>query len=223
MKIAALGAVAGLAVAATAQAGVPWDATETHMASFGGPMSPYDDTATLPQFDEMGGQRELVGVCMTYDLSISAQVTAENDSVLPAPDFAVNLSGFATISFGGLSDTVGISTGASFGVGPTDNGGMANGMGPDFHDFGLLSDTANGGDDVFFFPLAQYIGNGTIDATIHAEAGFSVSGTTDSTIQTTMFGASGTVTIEYKYTIIPTPGTAAILGLAGIAGIRRRR
>ena len=218
MKHMALGGAALLAVVASAHAGFP-PGTQMSVQSqvFSGPLSPYDGMVTFNQFDDQGGTLTLLAVCLEYDLTVSANITAENDSVLPAPDFAVNLSGFADISFGGLSDTAAISAGAAFGVGPTDG---IDGSGTDFHDFGALNDMASGSDDQFF-GLGAYIGNGTIDAIIHAEAGFSASGTTDSTIQTSNFQISGKVMITYKY--LPTPGAASLFGIAGLAAMRRRR
>ncbi|MCA9312346.1 MAG: choice-of-anchor E domain-containing protein [Phycisphaerales bacterium] len=218
MKHVALGGAALLAIAASAHAGFP-PGTQFSMETqnFSGPLSPFDATLDFAQFDDQGGTLTLIAVCLDYDLTVSARVTAENDSVLPAPDFAVNLSGFAEVTFAGLSDTTAISTGASFGVGPSDG---TPDSGPDFHDFGVLTDNAAGHDDQFF-GLGPYIGNGTISAMIHAEAGFSVSGTTDSTIKTTNFMVSGSVTITYKY--LPTPGAASLFGIAGLGAMRRRR
>lgn len=218
MKTAVLGAAAVLAASGTAMAGVPWTNESSQTMNFSGPLSPFDTTLTFDQFDDSDPLVDLIGVCIEYDLTVTARVTAENDSVLPAPDFAVNLSGFADFTFGGLSDTAAISTSAAQGVGPSDG---TPDSGPDYHDFGLLSDSASGGDDQYFVGLGPYIGMGTIDATIHAEAGFSVSGTTDSTIKTTDFMVEGSVTIIYKY--VPTPGVASLFGIAGLGVMRRRR
>lgn len=49
---------------------------------------------------------------------------------------------------------------------------------------------------------------------------------TDSTDATYQFAASRTEAygvLFYQFTVVPTPGAAALLGLAGLAGVRRRR
>ena len=217
MKNLMLSTAAAVALTGAAHAGL----SEVQSLNFSFPLSPGDATLTFDQFDDQGGTRVLKEVRLFLDGFIQASVTAENDSTLPAPDFALNLSGNMSVTFGNLSGTglfnETFNTDGS--VGPSDGN---PGSGPDFWDFGTVSDSATDDDDTTT-DLAQYIGGGTIDADIVASGGFSVSGSTDSTLVITDFGASGSVTIEYIYNIIPAPAGLAIFGAAGLAGTRRRR
>ncbi|MEM9082666.1 MAG: choice-of-anchor E domain-containing protein [Planctomycetota bacterium] len=75
--------------------------------------------------------------------------------------------------------------------------------------------------------IAEFAGNGTqsvsflFDGEFNANAS-STSGQTDTTITSTVQGA-GSFRVVYIYEIIPTPGSAALLGVAGLAAARRRR
>ncbi|MDX9911875.1 MAG: choice-of-anchor E domain-containing protein [Phycisphaerales bacterium] len=220
MKINRLSGVAALAAASTFAAA---DITsETQNFSF--PLSPGGTTLNFAQFDTLGGTRELCKVTFEFDATVQGQVTAENDSSLPAPNFGVQLTGFLTLDVGApavLSGFGGINEVASQGVGPSDGN---TGSGPDFHDFGLLSDNISGMDmTTLLADFAQFIGGGTVPVAIAGSAGFSVSGTTDSSLDITNLGASGSVTITYEYKIVPAPASVALLGLGGLVAGRRRR
>jgi hypothetical protein len=160
----------------------------------------------------------LDSVQIELDATIGASVTAENDSPNPAPNFGVDLTGFATFSTNSLSTVAAIAQNAmSPGVDPTD--GIA-GSGPDFHNFGSVtgSNSANSATlSVGLFDVA-----GTLNGTVSGQGGFSFSGTTDASLSIADFAAEGVARVIYNYTI-PTPGAAAILGLAGLAATRRRR
>ncbi len=214
----ALGAIAAVTLASSAAFADSLEITQTMDWEF--PLSPGQQTLSFDQFDDLGGTLILEGVSMSFDGSVSAAVTAENDSSLPSPDFALNMTGFVSVSFGTLDDFAGYNeVFASGGVDATDG---VPGSGPDFHDFGTVGDTATG-DDSTTTGLGVYIGGGTIDAVVDATGGFSISGSTDSSLTFEDFMSSGTVTIVYKYSLVPAPGALALLGLAGVAGRRRRR
>lgn len=217
-SLCAIGAI--VVAAGTAQAGF-FDSTQSQSMMFGFPLSPNDAVLTFDKFDTMGGTRVLKAVGLEFEGSVTVQVTAENDSTLPAPEFAIGLTGFVDVSGpAGLAGVGTVSQSAGpVSVGPSD--GVPEG-GPDFHDFGLLSDTFMG-DDLLFFGIDDFIGPGSFDVNVHGEAGFAASGTTDSAIRTSNFRADGEVTVIYYYNIIPSPGAAALMGLAGLVGLRRRR
>lgn len=219
-------AAAGLALAAGAWADPPTDSV-VQTWNFGFQLSPGGASMDFAQFDTSTGNpnatRELQKVIITIDVTIGANITAENDNIDPAEFFGVNLTGLATLDFGTLgagaaiiqNDTVPGGVGGSDGV---------PGSGPDFWDFGFVSGSDSDMDMTSdAATLAQFIGNGTMTATIAGSGGFAVSGASNSTINVTDFGASGTVTIEYLYKIIPTPGSAALIGLAGVVAVGRRR
>lgn len=212
MKIVCLAVLAG--AAATSLAGVD---TQTQNWSF--PLSPNTATLTFNKFNDAGGTKVLTKVEMLFNAGMGANVTAENDSTLPAPDFAVNLSGFVTVSFSSLSGFAGLTQSGSAGVAATD--GISD-SGPDFHNFGYLSDSDFGSDDTTS-GLGGYYGPGTINATVFGSGGFSVSGTTDSTLHLSDFTGSGDVTIKYYWDPVPAPASLGIAAMGMIVAGRRRR
>jgi hypothetical protein len=203
-----------------AAAGAANAAVVTQTLPFAFPLSPGNQVLAFNQFN--GALGTLTKVEMLFDGTIDASATAENDSVLAAPGFALNLSGNMSVTFATLSGVGIVNTNFFQALAPTDNGGTANGSGPDFHDFGNVGDVI-GGDDDTMSGLGVYVGGGTINANINGSAGFSFSGTTDATLGIDDLGTAGEVTINYYYDPIPAPGAAALLGLAGVAGTRRRR
>ena len=206
------------AALATIVAGSAAADTIVQSQDFSFPLSPNSAILSFDQFDSSLG--ELKSVEILIDGEIGAAVTAENDSILPSPDFSLNISGFMTVDFSTLSGLILFDeTIASGGVGPTDG---VPGSGPDFFDFGQVGDSGNDG-DFEDTDLASYIGGGTIDANVAAAGGFAVFGSTDATINISDFDASGTITVIYDYNPIPAPGAVALLGLAAVAGRRRRR
>ena len=203
------------AVAGAAHAGI-----ETQTLPYGFPLSPGNQVLPFNQFDTLGGTRTLTKVELMFTGDVGGQVTAENNSTLDAPGFGVELTGFVTVAFSSLSGAGFLNQIDSQGVLATDNGGVPNGSGPDFHDFGSLSQNYNDM-DMTTTGLAAYVGAGTINATVNGSAAFGATGTTDATVNVIGLGASGEVTIKYHW--VPGPGAAAMLGVAGLAGLRRRR
>lgn len=214
-KMRSLLAVAALAAAA----GTASAAVETWNQAWAFPLSPNDATLVFPKFDTLGGTRVLTKVEMLTNSTMTANVTAENDSVIPAPGFGVNLSGFVTVAFGSLNGFNALSQGASAGVAATDG---ISGSGPDFHDFGALADSGSGATDTTS-GLAAFIAPGTISAFVHGEGGFSVTGSTNSSNNVSNFMGSGDVTINYYWEAVPAPASLALLGMGGLVIGRRRR
>ncbi|MBL8747279.1 MAG: choice-of-anchor E domain-containing protein [Phycisphaerae bacterium] len=209
-----------LAIAAGASAS--FSEMEMQTQSWAFPLSPGNDTVTFNKFDTMGGTRVLKGVLLEIDGSMQASITAENNSVIPVNNFAVSLTGIVDINVGPLSGGLGIIANSPIvAVSATDNGGIPNGMGLDFHNFGTVS--GNDSDSAFGFPLPIWIGPGTIMGAVSGSGGFAAQGTSDATINFDNFGASGTAKLTYFFDAVPTPGSAALLGLAGLVSIRRRR
>jgi len=204
-------AIAGTAAASTFTQTVNWDF----------PLSPGNTNISYLGFQSIPGWQPgwvLDSVQIELDAIIGAAVTAENDSPNPAPNFGVDLTGFATFSTSGLNAVAAIAQNASSGgVGPSD--GIA-GSGPDFHDFGTI--TGNGSANALTLTVAAFDVAGSLNGTVNGQGGFSFSGTTDASLTIANFAAEGVARVTYNYTI-PTPGAAAILGLAGLAATRRRR
>jgi len=209
----AAGAV--LAAVGTANAAV---VTQTQPFAF--PLSPGNQVLAFNQFN--GALGTLTKVELLFSGNINADATAENDSVLAAPAFALNLSGNMSVTFATLSGLGIVNNNFAQALAATDNAGVANNSGPDFFDFGNVGDAIGGNDDTMA-GLGVYIGGGTINANINGSAGFSFSGTTDATLGIDNLGTAGDVTINYYYDPIPAPGAVALFGAAGLMGLRRRR
>lgn len=197
---------------------------ESQTLPFGGVLSPFGPiNLTFDQFEE-GPQKILKAVELQFNATISANVTAENNNQQAAPEFGVQLTGFVNVDVpspapGQLVGSVNLDQQASSGgVAGTDG---VPGSGPDFFDFGLLSDSDSGG-DVIFMDFGAFVGAGTVDAEVFGQGGFSVTGASSAEIIVSNFQASGDVTIIYHYNV-PTPGAAGLMALAGFAGLRRRR
>ncbi len=210
-----LSAAAVLAAAGAANAGFI-----SQTLPYGFPLSPGDQMVAFAQFDPSLGT--LTKVELFFDGFMGATATAENDSDLDAPGFGLSLSGNMSVSIGGLSDVGLVNTAFAQALAPTNNGGVANESGPDFHDFGAVGDTFAGADDAVA-GLAPFIGLGAINADVSGSAGFSFFGTTDATLGIDNLGAFGEITVNYYYDEIPAPGALALVGVGGLVATRRRR
>jgi len=209
MVVTALAAAAGTASAAV----------ETYTQNWAFPLSPNNATLVFPKFDTLGGTRVLTKVEMLTNSTMTANITAENNSALPAPAFTVNLSGFVTVAFGSLNGFNALNQAAGASVAATDG---ITGSGPDFNDFGALADSGSGATDTTS-GLASFTAPGTINANIFGSGGFSVGGSTDSTQNVSIFQGNGDVTINYYWEPIPAPASLALLGMGGLVISRRRR
>ncbi len=222
MKSCTFVALVGLAIGASGSTALAANTfMEMQSQPYGFPLSPGNQTLFFNQFDDLGGTRVLKGVELQFSGSMQAQVTAENDSALLVNNFGVNMTGFMSVDVNGglLNGSVGlfdsqgpVIAGASDGVPDS---------GPDFFNFGLLTDSGNDSD--LIAPSAAWIGGGTFPANIMGSGGFATSGTSDATIKFSDFGGSGNVKVIYYYDVVPTPGAAALFGFAGLAAFRRRR
>ena len=205
-----------LSLAAAAQA-----ATVSYNQAYSFPLSPGNTVVNLPQWDPalFPGQT-LVSVELTLDATIQADVTAENDSAISG-NMGVNLVGFANgTAPSGISTTVLANQVAGpFAVSATDGN---PGSGPDFINFGTVSDTDTDSDLIVAL-LGPYIGNATFATNVSGNGGFSVSGVTDSTLQVSNFGAAGEVTVTYTFVPEPSSVVMAVLGAAGLGLVARRR
>lgn len=226
MKTTLTSIATGLVLAAGAMA-TPSTDSQLESQNYAFELSPGGATLDFAQFDTSTGNpntfRQLQKVIITLDCTVGANVTAENDNIEAADFFAANLTGIVTLDIAGLSANGSVieNAVAPGGVGGTD--GVA-GSGPDFFDFGFVSGSDSDSDDSSDVGvLALFTGNGFVSATLAGSGGFAVSGASNATLVITDFGAEGTVKVEYFYKVIPTPGSAALIGLAGLVTSGRRR
>ncbi|MBT8485997.1 MAG: choice-of-anchor E domain-containing protein [Phycisphaerales bacterium] len=186
---------------APASAGGPFEELQEHEFEYT-PM-PGIGSFLFDQFDDQDATRALCRVTLWLDGELAADhVTVENDSTLPAPDFGVNLSGFMTVDLVDLLD-VQLQFNETFvtdgTVGPSDG---VPGSGPDFWDFGVVSDhgitSATATVD-----LGPYIGTGSLTADVFATGGLSFIGTTIATIVgDEELSAAGVITLVYEFEFI---------------------
>lgn len=129
----------GVVLAATAGAQASFTEMEMQVAQWAFPLSPGDTTVTFKQFDTQMGIRVLKAVGVEIEGKISAMITAENNSTIDANDFAVSITGIVDFTIENASLGLGINAVSPvMPVTATDNGGVPNGMGTDFADFGMV-------------------------------------------------------------------------------------
>lgn len=205
----ALAALALAALAGTASA-----ATDTDFFNFGPSLVPFSGSDVLDKFDSAGGTKLLTGVRLTFASTLAAKVSV--NSLSGPQEVSVGVIG-STSATDGLF-TLPNSISGSW-VSPTLNAG-------DFHDFGTISASDSTTINVpgILWPVytATFAGE-TFGVNYSGEGLFGVLGGGNATINVIDFGGSGTVTVEYDYRVVPTPGAAALLGLGGLASLRRRR
>ncbi|MBT8485989.1 MAG: choice-of-anchor E domain-containing protein, partial [Phycisphaerae bacterium] len=177
----------------------PMEEAFTELFAF--PLSPGAAVVPLPRFDDDGGTRVLQEVTLRVESRISAAVTVENESALPAPAVTLNLTGLLTVDLRGLSTLIAANaTAASPPLGASDG---IDGSGPDFFDFGTV--VADGTDTAAIMSgLDAFIGPGTLDAVAFGSGSFALSGTAATSVMVSNFMASGKVTVVYRYRLVPT-------------------
>lgn len=224
-KMISVAAAAAIMACGSAFAGLG-DFSQAQSQDFAGQLSPFGPiNLTFDQFDDNGGLFVLKAITLEFDAEITANVTAENNNQQAAPEFGVQLTGFVNVDV--PAPAPGLLSGTALLDAQATSGGVAGtdgvpGSGPDFHNFGTIADGSNAS-DTLFANFGAFVGNGTVDAEVFGQGGFTVTGASSAQIQVSNFGVSGTVTITYHYNIIPAPGAAAAFGLFGLGATRRRR
>ena len=182
-------------------------------------ISPGSQTLAFDQFNMLGCT--LLSVTLELDAWEGGNITAENDGEIEG-NITVTMSGWVTGTGPNLLATALLSQSA----GPqwVDATDGVPGSGPDFHDFGYVSDS-DSDTDFQNTNLAPFIGTSTVDIDIDGEGGWAFSGVTNATLQMSDFEAGGDATIIYEYTCIPEPATIGmvVFGALGMFGVIRRK
>lgn len=210
----AISALALAGAAATASAGII-----TESAPFAFPVSPGSATVLLPQFDTLGGTRDLVRVTLEIQGQVSGRVTIENDSAISGV-FHVRFDGLVQASAMSLNPSAILSmTTPDVVLSPSDG---INNAGADFVDFGTLV-AGNSASVTTLDPtaMAPFIGIGNIEVLSQGSASYVIQGTTDSIVRVRDLRVSGTAIVIYEF--VPSPGSAALLLIGGVVAARRRR
>ncbi|QQE12989.1 PEP-CTERM sorting domain-containing protein [Planctomycetota bacterium] len=204
-------------VAALALTGMASAAQITDVASFGFPLSPGTETVQLDQFDDSLGTLNWIKIEITG--KVQSNVTVENDSVLAAPDAALEItSNFSAAAPSSTNVVVAMNDSLSASLDPTDG---TKGSGSDFHDYGLI-DIEDTNSSVIVMNFAPFVGTGEFDVDVIGSAGFVVSGTTDSSLKVSNLNGMGEVKVTYDY-VVPEPASMALIGLGGMLMIGRRK
>lgn len=214
--ITGFAAAAALSLTGLASA-TPSTDQEIQAQSFGFALSPGSQNLEFDLFDDQGGTRILQSVEIQIDGTIGANVTATNTSSIPAEFFSLELSGNLQASFGGLNATALYSVVETV---PEDDLPVMPGQ---TWDFGAVSDS-DSASNTTMMNLNDFIGVGTMNATVNGSGGFAVQGVADAIVNFSDFQANGEMTVIYNYKMaVPAPGALALLGIAGLVGTRRRR
>lgn len=194
----------------------------------------FNQEFTLSGFDTQGGTRILTGVRYQIQSEISADFTVLNYSnfAIPSGDWQV-LPGFtmfftADVPGGDGEDSI---FGGIGGIGfdPL-TGDLPAGTGnPIFGEPGRLEFSDSGTLNSNFLDDGEvartfFTQHPTIVSTLAPFSFPEVFGPPGSNISLeSLVTQTGSFTVIYEYSVVPAPGAAAVLGLAGFAGLRRRR
>jgi hypothetical protein len=215
LSVFALAAAAGSAgaEAVTQSFNYTWDSTQPqHAFSF-------------QAFDAMGGTRELTGVRLGFDGTISMEITAQTIDPIPVHtgEWEFEASHTVVAYFGGLELLQGI--GGQWGEFTGELGGGSGGQpGTPL----VVTDTLQFANTVDVDPsqIASFYGNGQLtgfmDGFFDAVVTPPIGGQWVE-VMATLLTQSGTVTLTYEYTTVPSPAGAAVLGLGMVMARRRRR
>lgn len=214
-----------LAVAGSAVAAVEVWSGQTSFSSDAQPAN----AIAIQQFDTLGGTRTLNSITIDYDFKGSADIAADNDD--PFKSGAANGRIIRTFTATG--------PGGAFGFGTKTILSSVVTLDPDNGD-GAGSFDSTGPDGVIFptlafpFELAMsgsaasgpYIGAGTVNFNVTPSVmvnDLQFSATDQYQTQVSNPDLTVRITVSYDYTIVPAPGSLALLGLGGLVAGRRRR
>ena len=184
-------------------------------------------------FDEQGGTRTLETVMISFNIIASAHVTVENDSeyfmdtVIVKTTVHLDIDSLVIFTDPMKFYTIGGTAADMYSDEATwlDPSDGVSGSGSDFHDFGILSPEAFGFWDSITDPshLDKFIGI-PIQLVFDGSAEFALGGETwTPLIDVSNPSASMNVSLTYEYSVVPEPGSIALLLCGLLAGLIRWR
>jgi len=221
-------AVGVLCACATAQGGLVPVSVITQTALFEWDVHPVNDRTYIGfnQFDTMDGTRRLTGVSLSFEASFDFEMLAENtnDTALSAGDWFIDPAIYYNFFFLGDNSVgpVGNWTTESLTADLAASDGVA-GSGDDTATF-AFSDVIGGTASVFEEEFDLFIGDGSLEAELYAYLSLGISAPPPLfDFEVLTHAHTGVYTLSYAYEVVPAPGGAALLGLGGLVGVRRRR
>jgi len=243
MRLHALSALAIGSLASTAMAQPISGMTTPQVFSISG-IPNFSDTFNVAQFDAAAvasglgggitaGDVTLTSVEISLDISVTGgQLEFDNDgqdggsvtadfgvlSSLSSPDVAlpaISANPFVSDTFSLSGDTP--NGGAD---GPTFDGGQSGDT-----DFGTLDGAAlsDSGGATLTSGLSGFEGAGTLGFDVDTSTFVNFTGLSGLSSATSPANVDGSLTVKYNFTAVPTPASAALIGLGGLVAARRRR
>lgn len=220
--------LATLAVVACAGAAAAATESWQNQVSFTSDAQPASNLS-IPQFDTLGGTRSLNSITISYYFKGSADIAADNDD--PFKSGAANGRIIRTFTASGPGGAFGFGTNtvtsAVVNLDP-DNGdgaGSFDSTGPD----GVIFPTLAFGFDlagVGAAALGPYIGAGSVNFSVTPVVmvnDLQFSATDQYQTQVSNPDLTVQIKVDYDYTLVPAPGSLALIGLGGLVAGRRRR
>lgn len=210
-----------LVAGGVAAAGVASADTEQYQGSFGPQSTNWLAAFDVPQFDTQNGTRTLDCVEIFLKGTVSGSASAESLDNEPA---TVTLALQATISLSlgmtQLAVVIPVANAmfnASAFDGSIDFGGTSGATFSNLNQMDQTSVTLTAPAD-----LAPWIGGGSVALAGEAQGQSFATGAGN---LVTIFMTDGAMeyTVTYSFTVVPTPGAAALAGIAGLVALRRRR
>lgn len=176
-------------------------------------------------FDSEGGALQLDAVLLTLTVNLSGHVLVENGSPDEVAGMMVEFSALASTlldegSLGAASQ--GFEAYAIPALSPQD---AEDGGGGDFYDLGVIEQSLTAEDMLLaeMTGLSGFVDGGPLTGEVNINGVFGLGGNDQVLLFVEDEKITGSVALTYVFSEAPTPGAAALLGLAGLAGARRKR
>lgn len=193
----------------------------THMGSFGPADTDFTNTISIPGFDSMGGTRTLESICVKLIGEVSGDAAGENLSDTAPDDITLELSAEISLDLPGFLTLAQVLPLANETFNAAIYDGTTDFAGPSGESFmGLSAMDMDFAEYDNPFILSQFIDVASIDLEADASGRSKAVGGGNVASQ---FNTDAAYSYEITYKFVPTPASAAVLGLGGLVATRRRR